>query len=267
MFVKILVAITLVHLFIAMLQDINNRIISDKIWVSQISLSVLIILIGYLFGEISNLEIILSVVNVIIGFVFGLLFFYIGAWGGGDTKALWAISFSNPFVFKFIPVVEPYQYFPPIFPLIFNMIFGIILYVMILLVYNLYNRLVKFSDLYSEGADFSFFQKISLLITGFQIEPKNIRDTSKFDPAEEFDTVENKWTPKLSLFSEVLTDEEWDKKELELKKLAREYGLKQNRNYIWVRYQLPGLVPIFLGYCYWLVAGSPIFDIFAFIIR
>lgn len=258
----LLVVITVTHLSFATYFDIKERLIPDKIWISQIILSILLLMIMGASGKLDFVTSILIVINISFGIIFGFLAFFLGIWGGGDTKAVWAISFSTPMIFSFQHIPLVFQYWPTIFIIIPNMIYGLLFFVIFFLINNLRIKQIQ-GSLFREDSNFSFLQKVSLLFTGSLLTPQEYLNTKFFDPVEKYNEETNKWEPSLQIFSEILSDEEYEMIEVENRELAYKFGLQTNRKYIWGRFQIPGLVNITFGYIIWLIFGSPIFWLMA----
>ncbi|MHA1501037.1 MAG: A24 family peptidase C-terminal domain-containing protein [Candidatus Heimdallarchaeota archaeon] len=90
--------LTLLALLFAGIEDVLYREVRHElVWILMVVfglvLDILYILLGPLEVNDALLQILLSIV---VGLVIGFALFYLGIWGGADTKALWALSILTP---------------------------------------------------------------------------------------------------------------------------------------------------------------------------
>lgn len=246
---------TIICLAWAAIEDIKNRLVPDKIWIIQI----LIAAIGlfFWFGDnIGFIERIVVISNIILGIVLGFAFVSFGAFGGGDGKALIATSISSPFLYTFAKVDQT-LFMPPIFFLLTNMFFFFLLFAIMLLINNIYS-INKMGPLFSETSG-SLLTKFSILISGRRTKRENVEYLMHEDPAEILDGA---WKLHTPLFSEPLTDEEYEKIEKETRNKVWNDIQAGKRTYLWTRPQPPGLVFFVLAYLSWIIFGSPLLPLF-----
>ncbi|RMG42478.1 MAG: hypothetical protein D6732_00995 [Methanobacteriota archaeon] len=248
-----LALLTFVCLTIGMIQDIRTRYTSNKLWLTQGGLGFITILVCGLLNPYEPLELIGIFLNIGFALFFGFLFFYVGAWGAGDSKALFALGFSTPVVFSFIPMaIPPEMGLVPLFLIILNFIVAIVIILFVVVSINLFN-LRKFGNWFKETSG-SFFHKAILIMTAFQVPPASIKDESFLDPVESYETG---WKIQYSFFGDYDEDDEvLEARERELRQTIKTKAIETGRSYIWVRPQIPGLVLFWLAYVIWLIYGS-----------
>ncbi len=248
----LLAALTFICLTIGCYQDVKTRYTSNKLWAIQgIGSAILLIACGVI-SPYSFLEIFGIVLNVLFALFFGFLFLYLGAWGGGDSKAMMVLGISSPFVFSFIPMDIPLQFsLVPLFLILFNMLPAMLLILVITLGYNLISIGAKGVGL-PQG---SFVQKLIILITAFPIKPERLTGDSFLDPVEVFENDD--WhadAPVFGQFDE--EDEVLERRERERRNEVRNQALAMKKAYVWVRPQIPGLLLFWIAYVIWLFYGS-----------
>ena len=250
-----LAGISILSLLINAYFDLKTRYALDKVWVFQIvSSSSLLLMYGFFVQPYTFLMFLTIILNILVSLIIALLFFYLGAWGGGDSKALIALSFSTPFIFTFIPNVWGVaKTHPPVLLFLVNVIIALGILMLILVLRNLLNRR-KFNGWFHESS-YKFSEKLRLMVTARQIQTHRIETEIHYDPAEVFEN--NSWKSHLPFSMEQLTDEEFEKFEKEARLTAYKNAVKTNRTFIWSRYQNPGLVSFYFAYMLLLLVGSP----------
>ncbi len=92
--------LTLGALLYAGIKDLLYREVRREIiWVLMAGIGIIldILYIINFEGDNSYFEPLANVLlTITVGFIFGFILFYLGVWGGADTKALWAISILSP---------------------------------------------------------------------------------------------------------------------------------------------------------------------------
>ncbi len=92
--------LTIVALLYAGIEDILFREVRREIiWLLMIGIGVvldILYLVLYVGSRIKTDILAEMLLTIIIGFIFGFVLFYIGAWGGADSKALWSIAILTP---------------------------------------------------------------------------------------------------------------------------------------------------------------------------
>ncbi len=250
----ILVIITLVALSIGAYQDIKTRYTSNLVWLTQGISGLLVVTVCGILQPYSFLELFGILINFASGLILGFLFYSMGIWGGGDSKALIALSFSSPVIFSFIPMTIPLAFaLIPLFLILANFIFGLVLTIVPIFILNIFNYF-KFRKWFINEHRLSIFTKITFLVTAFQVDPKKLSSTSFLDPAEEF--VDNEWVSTKQLFVYNEEDEVLEQKEKELRQSVHSSSILTKREFVWVRAQIPGIVYFWLAYVIWLLWGS-----------
>jgi hypothetical protein len=256
----VFLTITLVCLIWATYEDIKHRLIPDKI--SMILIFVSLPFFVYWFINDASFTMRLdALMNLLISFIMGMLFYWVGAFGGGDSKIIIALGFSTPFYFNeqslgnvSSNVLVP----PPIASIMTNYLIFVLVFSLALLITNLVS-ISKYGRLFSE-TNGSIIGKIGLLISGRRVTTEMVKTLIHDDPAEIYE--EGNWKIHAPLFSESLEDEEYEVLEKKNREIAYKNAKETSRPYIWVRPQPPGLVYFLLGYIYWVLFGSPFISFF-----
>ncbi len=246
------VILTLTCLCIATIEDIKNRSIPDKIWLVQI-IGGLLLLIFWMNSNISTESKLLAIINITIAFIFAYIFFIVGSFGGGDSKAIIAISISSPVAIA-DNLSEVEIHFPSIVYILANMMVGLIFFTIILLVLNLY-QIKRFGPLFGETSG-SLLSKLNVLLSSRRIAASQVENLRHEDPAEIFDGI--RWKLYTPIFTEPMEDEEFEKVEREVREKATTDVRETSRSYLWTRPQPPGLLFMTAGYVYWVFLGSPL---------
>ena len=94
-------SLTVVALIYAGIEDILYREVRREIiWLLMIGIGIILDILYLVLYQGSRLKTdILAemLLTIVIGFIFGFVLFYIGAWGGADSKALWSLAIFNTF--------------------------------------------------------------------------------------------------------------------------------------------------------------------------
>lgn len=249
----ILASLTFICLSIGMIQDIKTRYTSNKLWLTQGGLGFLIILTCGLLRPYEPLELIGIFMNIAFALFFGFLFFYIGAWGAGDSKAMFALGFSSPVVFSFIPMdIPPEMSVVPLFLIILNFIASIVIMLIVIMGINLWN-LYKCGSWFKETSG-TPLKKIAVLLTSYQVPPSKLSATKFLDPVESYD---GNWRLEFSIFEDYNEDDDvLEAREIERRNKVKSDAENTGRTCIWVRPQIPGLAIFWLSYAIWLFHGS-----------
>ncbi len=248
--------LTLICLVWASIEDIKNRLVPDKIWLIQIGIAIPL-LIAWYNSNTDFIDRAIVITNIILGFVFGFTFLYFGAFGGGDSKALIAMSISSPFLYTIVEY-EALVFMPPIFFFIVNLFVCFIILALILFVMNMMS-IRKFGPLFGE-TNGGIGSKISILFSGRRLARDQIENLKHEDPAERFNGAWFLYTP---LFETPLEDDEYEIIEREARAKAWEDISNSARTYLWTRPQPPGLVLFIFAYLYMLIFGSPALSYFS----
>ena len=89
--------VTLVALLYAGIEDILHREVRREIvWVLMVIIGLVMDTLYVINAEDQNNALLLILITIVLGFLIGFILFYLGVWGGADTKALWALSILTP---------------------------------------------------------------------------------------------------------------------------------------------------------------------------
>ncbi len=89
--------VTLAALLYAGIEDILHREVRREIvWVLMVIVGLVMDTLYVINAEDQNNALLLILITVVLGFLVGFILFYMGVWGGADTKALWALSILTP---------------------------------------------------------------------------------------------------------------------------------------------------------------------------
>ncbi|HUT81725.1 MAG TPA: A24 family peptidase C-terminal domain-containing protein [Candidatus Bathyarchaeia archaeon] len=92
--------VAILALLYAGIEDILHREVRKEfIWLLMIGVGIILDILYLILYEGTRVKTdILAemLLSIVIGFILGFLLFYIGAWGGADSKALWAITILTP---------------------------------------------------------------------------------------------------------------------------------------------------------------------------
>lgn len=245
--------LSLFCLIIASYFDLKQRWIPDKLWLFQISLGIIIDVIWFLSNNNFLLKI-SAVINISFGLIIGLIVLIFGFMGGGDSKAIFALSISTPIPINYFGVIDNIRINLAIIQILFNMIFGILIFALFLLVFNLLSIRYK-GPLFSETSG-SYLAKFMILITSRRVDLEHLEALKHEDPIERY--IDEKWMLSHQIFQQLLDDEEYNAMEHKMKLEAIQNFKSTNRTYLWVRPQPPGLVFILFGYIIFILFGSPI---------
>ncbi|NHJ86532.1 MAG: hypothetical protein FK734_13790 [Asgard group archaeon] len=124
-------SVSILALLIAGVEDILFREVKHEfIWIVMavigFVMDILYIAFYNQFGYDEYTDALAQVLlTIVVGFIIGFVLFYVGAWGGADTKALWALSVLTP-VYPLQQTLLGYSFLNPI-PVIESSIFSILL--------------------------------------------------------------------------------------------------------------------------------------------
>ncbi|MDH5646814.1 MAG: prepilin peptidase, partial [Candidatus Heimdallarchaeota archaeon] len=238
------IVLTLLCLAWGAYEDIKNRLAPDKIWLIQIIGG--IILIFWWNTEYPNNFIakVLIVTNILFSILFAMVSFYSGAFGGGDAKAIIALSFSAPFNYLFLnSSVNRTEILPPVLSILLNFLILFILLALIFLANNLASN-KQFGSLFNE-TNGTFFSKFSVLLSCRRVDAAKIHQLQHEDPIEIY--TDGAWKLNVSIYNPPMDDESYEKMEKKLKEDTISWIEQSSRSYIWVRPQPPGLVFILVA--------------------
>ncbi|MHA1441796.1 MAG: A24 family peptidase C-terminal domain-containing protein [Candidatus Heimdallarchaeota archaeon] len=90
--------LTLLALLFAGIEDVLYREVRHElVWILMIAFGLILDILYVLMGPMEVNDALLQILlSIVVGFVIGFALFYLGIWGGADTKALWALSILTP---------------------------------------------------------------------------------------------------------------------------------------------------------------------------
>lgn len=253
------VIISLFCLIWASYEDLKHRLVPDKIWLVQIVFALPFLVIWFI--DYANfLMRMVAILNLVFSFILAIVFFMLGSFGGGDSKAIIALSFTTPVYLIGLSLGNvSNESMPAVLGILTNMLLFILVFALVLLLRNLKSK-SKYGGLFSETSA-SVMGKLAILISGRRVPADVIINLTHDDPAEKYE--DEIWSLHTPLFSEQMEDDEYEKMEIENRENAHQQAKETSRSYLWVRPQPPGLVFLLLGYIYWIFLGSPILYFFS----
>lgn len=241
-------------LTIASIQDWKSRLISDKIWLTQLIVSIILYYSWY-SSEAKPQAKLLSIINILMTVIFAFSFFYFGAFGGADSKALIVLMINSPIAYSFSLIKSNSRIpYPSIMFLLFNMFIFFLLFAFFLMFLNIY-QIRKYGPLFKETRG-SIPQKLNALFSCRRIPRQEIASIKFHDPVEILEA--NYWKLHTPIFEGPLDDEEFEKREKEIRETAIINVDESEKQYLWMRPQPPGLIFILLAQIMWIFVGSPL---------
>ena len=252
------VILSLFFLLYASWSDWEQREVSNKVWILFAPLAfslTLVQLVMFAQGLLFNYLLSFTVTSVI-----SVALFYAGAFGGADAKALMCIALALPFPMYLMPSV---RLFLPIFP--FTVFSNAVLLAALTAVYALFRnflwKLRSKSELFAGLENESIWRKITVLITGYKIEPATLEKSPHSYPLEDAIVKENgEMERKLLTFPK---DETREAIVARLLAAGRDGKIQKG---VWVTPGLPLLIFITAGLIVALLAGDLVYIILRFIL-
>ena len=252
------VILSLFFLLYASWSDWEQREVSNKVWILFAPLAfslTLVQLVLFAQGLLFNYLLSFTVTSVI-----SVALFYAGAFGGADAKALMCIALALPFPMYLMPSV---RLFLPIFP--FTVFSNAVLLAALTAVYALFRnflwKLRSKSELFAGLENESIWRKITVLITGYKIEPASLEKSPHSYPLEDAIVKENgEMERKLLTFPK---DETREAIVARLLAAGRDDKIQKG---VWVTPGLPLLIFITAGLIVALLAGDLVWIILRFIL-
>ena len=239
-------ALALVFLSYASWSDYKTREVSNNVWILFAPIGFALTFTElYLYEPLNML--------VFYGLSFGLtaafaiILFYTGGFGGADAKALMCLALALP--------VYPENLFTPLsqqispiskmfFPItVFsNAVLLVFIPVVLLLLHNFYWRQKSGGKLFEGGhKDESFWRKFLVLITGYKVSVKKLREKWHLYPLEDIEEDGNRFKRKLVIISK---DENRD---ATVERLAKAVETGKIQDDVWASPGLPMLIFITAG--------------------
>lgn len=234
-------------------EDLTNRLIQDRVWLTFIILS----LPSYIYwvNTIASYDDkLISFINILFTIIITFFLFSGGSLAGGDAKALLIIPLTTPITFwePDIPYLDQSPLLS-VFLLLFIFAVLMILFALSLLIRNLI-EIKQYGKLFGK-TEGNFLAKINVLISSRRVEFNKIHKLKHSDPAEIYDL--GAWRLYAPIFPGFIDDDEAFKLEKEMREKALNDAKLTNREYIWFRPQPPGLMFLTLAYIIWAIIGGP----------
>jgi preflagellin peptidase FlaK len=176
------VALSLLFLLYASWSDWKQREVSNKVWIVFAPLAFSFTIVQFaVFAQDSLLSYLISFA---LTSVMAVALFYAGAFGGADAKALMCIALALP---SPVRLVSSVSLFLPIFP--FTVFSNSVLLAAFSAVYALLRnsvwKLRANSGLFAGFEKESVLRKITVLITGYKVEPASLEKILHSYPLED----------------------------------------------------------------------------------
>lgn len=250
------VILSLFFLLYASWSDWEQREVSNKVWILFAPLAFSLTLVQLvMFAQELLLKYLLSFT---VTSVISVALFYAGAFGGADAKALMCIALALPLPMYLTPNV---RLFLPIFP--FTVFSNAVLLAALTAIYallrNLLWKLRNKSELFAGLENESVWKKITVLITGYKIEPASLEKSPHTYPLEDVIVKESgEMERKLLAFPK---DETREAIVARLLAAGRDGKIQKG---VWVTPGLPLLIFITAGLIIALLAGDLVYIILRF---
>jgi len=259
-------AVTVVFLLYASWRDHKAREVNDRVWVIYAPIGLALSLAQILLYEPSKL----LLFGISAGFTIGLAFllFYLGGFGGADSKALMCIAVAMPFAPEILSTPIVSAGLSPISQVIFPLtIFGNgVLFAALSAIYIMGRNVVwhrKTGKKLFSGtlAQESIGKKILVLITGYKVNITKLKAKWHVFPMEDVDDRgENGLVRKLV----VVPQEEGREKIVE--RLSNAVDAGKIDTYVWATPGLPLLIFITAGFIAALIFGDLVWLLVKFIV-
>ena len=265
-FVGSQVAVTVAFLTYSSWSDYKTREVSNRVWAIYAPIAIALSLTDFLLFAPSKLVLF----GVSVGFTVGLAFllFYLGAFGGADSKALMCIAFSLPFapVVLFTPVLA--NSLSPISQVIYPMtIFSNgVLFAAASCVYMVLHNFVwhrrNGKEMFSGAlARESMGKKILVLITGYKVTIAKLKEKWHVFPMEDVETEGD-----AALKRKLVVIPSDDGRDGMVERLSNAAQSGKIDTYVWATPGLPMLIFITMGLIVALLCGDIVWLLVRFIV-
>jgi len=260
-------ATALLFLFYASWSDYKTREVSNTVWMLFAPLAFALTFLEIYVYEFSELSLQLSLYGMCFGLTaaFAIILFYSGGFGGADAKALMCLALALPFhpenlTKPFLGQASPISQI--LFPMtIFsNSVLLAAATAIYMLLRNIFRRQKTGKKLFERGLDESFGKKLLVLVTGYKIPIKKLKEKWHLYPLEDVEKTENGLKRKLV----VLPKDEGRDAIVERLSKAVENGKIQNT--VWATPGLPMLIFITVGLITALFFGDIIWICISFLL-
>ena len=260
------VVLTLVILMYASWSDYKTREVSNRVWLIYAPIALSLTLSELLLFDPSMLPFYGLSFGVTVGLAF--LLFYVGGFGGADSKAFMCIALALPFapLALFTPLIA--ESISPTSQIIFPItIFGnAVLFAAASCIYIILRNLIwhkKTKTKMFQGtlAAESIAKKLIVLITGYRISVSKVKEKWHIFPLEDIEDEAGNLKRKLVV---VPHDDEGREKIVERLSKAAEEG--KIGDYVWATPGLPMLIFVTLGLVVALFLGDFVWLLVRFIL-
>ena len=180
--------ICFVHLIVATIQDLRQRLISNYIILSLLISGAIINVFYFTFSDDRSDLFVTTFINIAIAFFLGLLLFYGGSWGGGDSKMLMGLSLSTNFNLfveqENLTLFE--EVFPSILVIFINQLFLIMILPVAFLLWNLYHKFVAKVNWFEGIKESSSSLKLATLVSSLHLPISAALKWNNIQFAEEY---------------------------------------------------------------------------------
>lgn len=255
-FIAAKVAISLIFLLYASWSDYKTREVTNRVWIFFAPIALILSIGELLIFDFSKLP----MFGLSVGFTFliAFLLFYSGGFGGADSKAFMCIALALPFSTEmlFSPItsqgVSPLA--QTLFPMVIfsNSVLIAAASAGYILVKNIIQGIRKNAELF-EGSlkSESFGKKFVVLITGYRIPIRKLREKWHIYPMEDIEQAENnKIRRKL-----VIVPKE-DGRNAIIDRLTKAIESNTISDYVWSTPGLPMLIFVTMGLIVALLFGD-----------
>jgi preflagellin peptidase FlaK len=250
------IILSLSFLLYASWSDWKKREVSNRVWIVFAPLAFSLTLAQFVL--LAQEPLLNYLISFAITSVMAVALFYAGAFGGADAKALMCIALALPSPIRLMSSVS---LFLPIFP--FTVFSNAVLLAALTVVYALFRNFVwkvrAKAGLFAGFENESFLRKITVLITGYKVEPASLEKSPHSYPLEDIIAKENGGTErKLLAFPK---DETRETIVSRILSASREGKIQKG---VWVTPGLPLLIFITAGLIIALLVGDLVWIILRF---
>jgi archaeal preflagellin peptidase FlaK len=260
------IIVSLIVLFYASWSDHKTREVSNRVWLIYAPIALSLTLSELLLFEPSQLPFYGLSFGVTAGLAF--LLFYVGGFGGADSKAFMCIALALPFapLALFTPVLA--EAISPTSQIIFPItIFGnAVLFAAASCIYMILRNLIWHkktgTKLFSGTlASESIGKKFMVIITGYKMNVSKVKEKWHIFPLEDIDEQADDLKRKL-----VIIPHDDEGREKIVDRLSKAVQENKIGNYIWATPGLPMLIFVTLGLVVALFLGDFVWLLVRFIL-
>lgn len=259
--------LSIAFLLYASWSDFKTREVSNKTWILLAPSTFILTFLQILIYEPSNLT--FYGLSFAITAAFAIILFYFGGFGGADAKALMCLALAMPFYPQnlFVPLsgeISPIsQSFFPLTVFSNSVLLAALTSVYMLLRNIFWHRKTGIKLFEKDHENESLGKKILVLITGYKVSVKKLKEEWHLYPLEEIENFEDKFKRKLIISTAIPKDED---RNITVKRLEKavENGIIQDM--IWATPGLPMLIFITAGLLTALIFGDIIWICIRFLL-